>query len=168
MPPEICNCGLIKQQKAGTYAVDGVERCRSCNRPITFIPDAPTSMTLKVGDYQEAVHGYVGGRNLPPVSITRVTTLPELPGHRIVAVHGAVSFLSGAAGLTSGMKGNDALGKCFAGLVRAAADMGGNAVVGLTSSTFGAGGGLTNVFGGDAVGVLLLGTSVTVEPFEAE
>lgn len=39
-----------------------------------------------------------------------------------------------------------------------------DAVVGLTSSAFGAAGGITSGFGGDAVGVLLIGTAVLVEP----
>jgi hypothetical protein len=39
-----------------------------------------------------------------------------------------------------------------------------NAIVGLHASTFGAHGGITNVLGGDAVGVLLMGTAVIVEP----
>ena len=48
-------------------------------------------------------------------------------------------------------------------LGRSAAAAGGNAIVGLRHSTFGAGGGITNALGGDAVGVMLIGTAVTVE-----
>ena len=40
---------------------------------------------------------------------------------------------------------------------------GANAVVGLTGNTFGAGGGITSAIGGDAVGVLLMGTAVQIE-----
>ena len=41
--------------------------------------------------------------------------------------------------------------------------MGANAIVGLSGSPFGAGGGITSAFGGDAVGILLLGTAVEIE-----
>ena len=49
-------------------------------------------------------------------------------------------------------------------LRRSAARLGANAILGLRSSAFGAAGGITSAFGGDAVGVLLMGTAVTVEP----
>lgn len=97
------------------------------------------------------------------VPLSRTTTLQALPGHRVVRVHGLVTELVGAAGLTAGMKGREALSGATAGLRISAHEMGANAILGLTASTFGAGGGLTNVFGGDAVGVLLMGTAVFVE-----
>jgi len=56
------------------------------------------------------------------------------------------------------------LSRALAILYERAADLGGNAVLGLVPSTFGAGGGITNALGGDAVGVLLLGTAAIVEP----
>jgi uncharacterized protein YbjQ (UPF0145 family) len=140
---QICGCGLVKQSKAGTYTEGDVEYCRNCQRPI----NAPPSRAV-------ASHS--------PVSPTRVTTLQSLPGHRITEVHGVVSILSGSSGFTATAKGNEALAAAMLGLRTSAADLGGNAVVGLTGSSFGAAGGITSAFGGDAVGVLLLGTSVTV------
>lgn len=65
---------------------------------------------------------------------------------------------------TAGWKGRQAWGRVIADLGEQASAMGANAVVGATASAFGAGGGVTNVIGGDAVGVLLMGTAVTVEP----
>ena len=60
-------------------------------------------------------------------------------------------------------KGNWALDKAIQGLCVEAASRGANAIVGLSATTFGAhGGGITSGFGGDAVGVLLLGTAVVV------
>jgi len=72
-------------------------------------------------------------------------------------------MLTGSSGFTATMKGNEALSVAMEGLRRTAAEMGANALVGVTATTFGAKGGITSAFGGDAVGVLLLGTAVTVE-----
>jgi len=47
-------------------------------------------------------------------------------------------------------------------LVESAVDLGGNAIIGVTTATFGAHGGITSGFGGDAVGVLITGTAVQV------
>jgi uncharacterized protein YbjQ (UPF0145 family) len=93
----------------------------------------------------------------------RVTTLQALPGHRTTRVLGVVTALAAASGTTAGAKGNDALNKGIGELLTQAQARGANAVLGLTSSTFGAGGGITSAFGGDAVGVLLLGTAAVVE-----
>jgi hypothetical protein len=90
-----------------------------------------------------------------------------VPGHRTAHTHGVVSQLSATSGWTATNKGSGALQKALLELRRTAGRMGANAVVGLTSSGFGAGGGITSVFGGDAVGVLLIGTAVTVEPENA-
>ena len=51
-------------------------------------------------------------------------------------------------------------------LRQTAGALGANAIVGLSGSTFAAGGGITNMLGGDAVGVLLIGTAVLVERVE--
>ncbi len=141
---EICGCGLVKQSKAGTYTESDAAYCRSCLKPI--------SVPLTAGALRQRL-----------VSPANITTLHALPGHRITAVHGVVSMLSGSSGFTATAKGNDALSGALSGLMARAAGMGGNAVVGLSGSTFGAGGGITSAFGGDAIGVLLLGTAVTVE-----
>jgi uncharacterized protein YbjQ (UPF0145 family) len=73
-------------------------------------------------------------------------------------------MLSGSSGFTATMKGDEALAVAMTGLGQAAADMGGNAILELIGSTFGAGGGIASAFGRNAVGVLLMGTAVTVEP----
>ena len=143
---DICGCGLVKQSKAGTFVEDDVEYCNNCRKPTK-----PS---------QAAVERSLTRTRVPS---SRVTTLSSLPGFRIIEVHGVVSMLTGASGFTATMKGNEVLAASMHGLQIAAADMGGNAIVGLSGSSFGAAGGVTTVFGGDAVGVLLLGTSVTVE-----
>jgi uncharacterized protein YbjQ (UPF0145 family) len=102
---------------------------------------------------------------IPPA---RVATLHQLPGYRIVSVRGPVSELSATSGLTATMKGTSALESAMSQLRRTAAAMQANAIVGLTSSVFGAAGGITSAFGGDAVGVLLIGTAVVVEPMRDE
>lgn len=93
----------------------------------------------------------------------RVVTTPQLAGFHIVRVIGAVTELSATSGFTAAMKGNDALDDAMSKLRRTAAEAGANAIVGLTASVFGAKGGVTSAFGGDAVGVLLMGTAVYVE-----
>lgn len=92
-----------------------------------------------------------------------VTTLQSLPGHRTVAVLGVVSELSATSGWTATSKGGTALENAMLQLRRTAASMGANAILGVVASSFGAGGGITNMLGGDAVGVLLLGTAVATE-----
>jgi uncharacterized protein YbjQ (UPF0145 family) len=89
--------------------------------------------------------------------------LHVLPGYRILDVLGVVSELSATSGWTATSKGGTALQNAMEQLRRTAGSMGANAIVGLTGSTFGAGGGITSVFGGDAVGVLLIGTAAIVE-----
>ena len=150
---EICHCGEIKQRKSGTYTENAVDYCNNCRKPA----DVKAAM---------AASGYTVDSvtdHLMPVKSSRVTTLHELPGHRITEVQGVVSMLGSASGWTASSKGNNALNEALIGLRQAAAQLGGNAIVGLTSSTFGARGGVTSVVGGDAVGVLLVGTAVTVE-----
>jgi uncharacterized protein YbjQ (UPF0145 family) len=92
--------------------------------------------------------------------LERVTTLHELPGYRIATVVGVVTELSATSGFTATSKGNVALDQAMANLRRTASERGANAVVGLSASTFGARGGVTGALGGDAVGVLLVGTAV--------
>lgn len=101
---------------------------------------------------------------LPPECIT---TTNDLPGHRITRVHGVVSDVSSSSVWTASAKGATALDAATAGLRHQAEVLGANAIVGLTASAFGAGGAITNMIGGDAVGVLLMGTAVTVEPSES-
>jgi uncharacterized protein YbjQ (UPF0145 family) len=98
-----------------------------------------------------------------PVPAQRVTTLPALPGYRIVRVVGAITELSATSGFTATSKGTSALDNAMRSLRLTAAESGANAIVGLAGSAFGAAGGITSAFGGDAVGVLLIGTAVVVE-----
>lgn len=98
------------------------------------------------------------------VGPARLVTLPQLPGHRIDAVHGLVSGVGSLSGWTAASKGRGALERAFPELLAAAERLGANAVVGVQATTFAAGGGITNVVGGDAVGVLLVGTAVTARP----
>jgi len=101
------------------------------------------------------------------VSMAKVTTLHDVPGFRTVESYGIVSVLAAASGFTAGTKGNDALARAQGQLLGQATEMGANAVVGVVGSSFGAGGGITSAFGGDAVGIMLMGTAVRVEPLEA-
>jgi uncharacterized protein YbjQ (UPF0145 family) len=143
----VCNCGLIKQNKVGTNIDGGVERCNACDLPIFLTVDA-------------------GAAQARGVLRDHVTTLQTLPGYRIVRVLGVVSELSATSGLTATVKGTNALDNSMAMLRRSAAELRANAIVGLTSSSFGAAGGITSVLGGDAVGVLLIGTAAVVEPID--
>jgi uncharacterized protein YbjQ (UPF0145 family) len=142
---ELCTCGFLKQMKAGQGTKGGRVVCMACELPLFEESESTAAARQAVTDMS-------------------VVTLQSLPGHRIVKVLGPVSMLSGSSGLTATVKGQAAVGTAMQQLVVAAAGMGANAVVGLTASTFGAGGGITSAFGGDAVGVLLLGTAVIVEP----
>lgn len=99
-----------------------------------------------------------------PEDMWMITTLQSVPGYTINRMLGVVTVLAAASGFTAEMKGNDALVKARAQLMGQARDRGGNAVVGLTGSTFAARGGVTSAFGGDAVGIMLMGTAVIVSP----
>lgn len=101
---------------------------------------------------------------IAPEEMWMITTLQGVPGYTINKMLGVVAVLAAASGFTAEMKGNDALVKVRAQLMDQARTRGGNAVVGLTGSPFGARGGVTSAFGGDAVGIMLLGTSVIVSP----
>ena len=103
------------------------------------------------------VHG--AGTSIPH---SRIVTLDHLPGYRITEVLGLVTELASASGWTAEHKGNQALEGALADLIDSATELGGNAIVGFKAATFGAHGGLTSGFGGDAVGVLLTGTAVRV------
>ncbi len=142
---EICTCGLIKQSRAGTTVDEhGVERCNVCRKPVEMDPRVIESSSSAVAPRM-------------------VTTLAEIPGHRIVQSHGVVTELAATSGFTATSKGTIAMDIAMENLRRSAARSAANAIVGLHSSAFGAAGGITSAFGGDAVGVLLVGTAVTVE-----
>jgi uncharacterized protein YbjQ (UPF0145 family) len=140
--PLICSCGLLKVRKAGTHVVDGHEVCNICERPLQFTPEGIAATA--------------------PIAMEMVTTLDFIPGYVIERSCGLVTELTSAAGFTAASKGKDAFGSAMPSLLAQTRRLGGNAIVGLKASTFAAGGGITNVLGGDAVGVLLMGTAVTV------
>ncbi len=147
---DICNCGMIKQNKAGTRVDDvGVERCNACLEPVSFEAARRAGATTSAA--------------VPPAMMT---TLSGVPGHHVVCSHGVVTELAATAGFTATSKGNLALETAIENLGRSAARLKANAIVGLQSSVFGAAGGITSAFGGDAVGVLLTGTAVTVVPHD--
>lgn len=140
----ICGCGLLKVKKFGTLEVDGVATCRTCGLPLKF--------------------GNGSGSNR--VAVEMITTLDEVPGFRILRTCGVVTELTSHSGWTATTKGNVALDQAMESLRRSAALLSANAVVGLRSSVFGAGGGITGALGGDAVGVLLMGDAVVVVAVE--
>ncbi len=91
-----------------------------------------------------------------------VTTLPELPGYKIVAAHGIVADVgTGSAGKFAHAKGIQAFKEALEGVLTSAETKGANAIVGLQISNYGAG--IGGAAMGDAVGATLLGTAVTVE-----
>lgn len=147
MAIDVCTCGLIKQSKAGTTVRDGVRVCNACGLP---------------ADISDVLGSDAIAASVSLLAPSRFTTLQTLPGHRITGVLGVVSELTSASGWTASSKGNSALAAAMGGLNRTARAMGADAVVGLSATTFGAHGGITGGFGGDAVGVLLMGTAVRV------
>ena len=148
MDVRICSCGLIKQSKAGVTVTDsGARICNNCGRP---------------ADVADVISGDLMAAALGPIPASMITTLQALPGFRVTALLGVVNELTSASGWTAASKGNSALSAAMEGLNRSAKAMGANAVIGLSATTFGAHGGITSGFGGDAVGVLLLGTAVVV------
>lgn len=92
-----------------------------------------------------------------------VTTLPTVPGYRIVEVRSVVTELSATPGTSAESKGNAALAAALRGIrATARGTHGANAIVGLSASVFAAH--AVGIGAGDAVGVLLTGTAVVVEP----
>lgn len=138
----------------------------TAGRGVRFAADRPESLR----EIQAVVTGIAVeevGSELD-LSRSRVVTLSELPGHRITKVHGVVSGVGALSGWTAAEKGRGAVDRAFPDLLASAQQLGANAVIGLQGSPFGAGGGITNMLGGDAVGVLLIGTAVTAIPIENE
>ena len=98
------------------------------------------------------------------IDLKMISGRSEIAGYTIKENLGIATELTSASGWTAASKGNSALHRAFYGFIRNASKMGGNAIVSVSISTFGAGGGITSVVGGDAVGVLITGTVVKVEP----
>lgn len=91
------------------------------------------------------------------VAESRVCTTDQLPGYTIVRVLGIVSDL----GATS-TSGSFPLFAALSKLRVSAGELGANAIVGLTGGPFGARGGISSQFGGNAIGIFLMGTAVVV------
>ncbi len=113
---------------------------------------------------REAFLSYLPGAADSDVNQVMIVTTETLPGYTVIQTLGVVSNLSANSGWTAAAKGNNALWDALVGLKSAAVSLGANAVIGLSGSTFGARGGVTSGLGGDAVGILLLGTAVVVAP----
>ena len=94
---------------------------------------------------------------------TRITTLDHLPGHRIAYVLGLVSAVSSTSSGYAQSKGEAAFDTALGMFSVQALALRANAVVGVKVAAFAARGSLT-LLGGDAVGALLVGTAVLVEP----
>ncbi len=93
-----------------------------------------------------------------------MATLPELPGYVVTEIHGVVTAVSTQNVKGSKGKAVDSLETAMYEIRAAAWDKGGNAVLGLKTSTFAAsiGGAM-----GDAVGVVVVGTAVVLEVDES-
>ncbi len=148
------------------YVVD--EQKPALRFPVTGKGWAQAWQVFAAGD-PDAAADYFQRATTVPIGIptAMVTTLPTLPGYQVTKVHGIVSELTSASGWTAASKGNTALNRAIDDVRASASALSANAVVGLAATAFGAHGGITNIVGGDAVGVLLLGTAVSVEPLDA-
>ena len=116
--------------------------------------------------YCAKCHGTIhsGQAETPLPAEDLVTTLDWIPGYRVVRTLGIVSAIGANSGFTAKDKGDIADDRAQGNLRRAAAAVGANAVLRVIPSAFGAAGGITSAFGGDAVGVLYVGTAAVVEP----
>jgi uncharacterized protein YbjQ (UPF0145 family) len=92
--------------------------------------------------------------------------MDSIPGYRIVRTLGIVSAIGSNSGLTAKEKGDIADDRAQDILLKAAAAVGANAVLRVIPSAFGAAGGITSAFGGDAVGILYVGTAAVIEQEE--
>lgn len=138
---DVCACGGLKVKKTGTHEVGGVEVCNNCNRPLEY--GAAASLHLQVDP-------------------AMVSALAEMPGHRVIQSFGVVTEMSTAGTWSAATKGAAALDEAMIGIRTAAARAGGNAILGLRGVPFGVG--RTGPATSDAVGVLLMGDAVLVEP----
>lgn len=99
------------------------------------------------------------------VPLEFVTTLHEYPGFETVKCFGLVAIVTSTAGMGATEKGLGSLRSGLKDLRVHAAQKGANAIVGLQISNFGASiGGVM----GDAVGVSLIGTAVSLVPTVTE
>lgn len=156
-PGDVCQQGSTWRARFGTYLLDGVEFCCSCGGKVSQEADE---------QHENAEAERLSAQGM--IQREMITTLSELPGYRIVKHHGIVSVVSSASGWTAAAKGQSAASQSWREIAMSAVALGGNAVVGIQLSAFGARGGITNVVGGDAVGVVVAGSVVTVEPVSQE
>lgn len=182
-PTNYCNCYLTSWSEVRTKEVDGVIKCRGCNREQLPAEYCRCDPMYRLGSKDSILNGarFCGKCNLKLAWLPKqvepepeddpdlvLTTIDYVPGYRITAVLGLVSQLAGSSGLTAGVKGREAKSGALRALSQSANNLNANAVIGISFSAFGAGGGLTNVFGGDAVGVLVSGTAVRIEKIVAK
>jgi uncharacterized protein YbjQ (UPF0145 family) len=179
-PRTYCNCHLTAWPAPRYHKKDGQEFCKDCNKEVLPEDYCRCPATKRMGHKDQQVDGKVFCGNcqrelawLPKVKEVDeddyelvLTTIDYVPGHQITEVLGLVTQLVGSSGLTAGVKGREAKSGALRALKNSAISMDANAVIGIQFSAFGASGGLTNVFGGDAVGVLVSGTAVRIEIIE--
>ena len=144
LPAEYCRCDPYARMGKGEVVENGVKLCGKCKKKLAW---RAKSQVEPEDENDQLI----------------LVTIDYVPGHRIVEVLGLVTQLVGSSGLTAGVKGREAKSGALRALSKSAKQMDADAVIGIQFSAFGAGGGLTNVFGGDAVGVLVSGTAVRIE-----
>lgn len=154
-PDQTCGCLPTRRASFGTHVVNAIEYCCSCGGYVDAGADA-----ARITAHEAAT----GAKQTPRIPAGRITTLNSLPGHEITESLGLVSALQSSSGFTAGAKGRTALGAVLTEFSQQALAVGANAVVGVHFATFGAAGGITSALGGDAVGVLMVGTAVVAEP----
>lgn len=175
-----CKCHLTFWGETTTIKRDGIEVCNDCK--LQKLPEdychCDPMKRLGAKDKVENGENFCGRCNLKLAWLPKIlenpdedfdlllTTIDHVPGYRITEVLGLVSQLVGSSGLTAGVKGREAKSGALNALSKSANKLDANAVIGIQFSAFGAGGGLTNVFGGDAVGVLVSGTAVRIEKIQ--
>jgi uncharacterized protein YbjQ (UPF0145 family) len=127
----------------GEFFQDGVKHCGKCKQKIAW----KSKVDIQAEEDNDDLI---------------LVTVDQIPGYEITEIVGLVSQLVGSSGLTAGVKGREAKSGALRALRESARKMDADAVIGINFSAFGAAGGLTNMFGGDAVGVLVSGTAVKI------
>ena len=183
---DFCVCGQW-QSRGVIEGNDGTQTCKTCSKPVipagfcrctrdmlVFITNKRVGDKEVCGNCRQEVMPFEPEDVRPPAvsfsigdDVTRardvlLVTTDSVAGFEIVEVLGLVSHLAGASGFTAGMKGREAKESALDSLRQQAFHNGATAIVGVRFSAFGAGGGITNVLGGDAVGVLVSGTAVVL------
>ncbi len=97
------------------------------------------------------------------VPLERITSLDAVPGRTVDRSLGAVTVIAAGGGWTAEHRGREALERAMSEIGAAAGRRGADAVVGLSVSAFGARSSVA-ALNGDAIGIVLLGTAVVLEP----